>query len=143
MFYQITSFSCHSETLISNYFAVVDELARVSVSGDFDRTCKFVVARAPCSALDFKAISDPREFAYKFADVVKTHAIDKCGKEHLKNSLAPLLMQNIEILDSAAQGFCPDEIDNFFFDFRNDLVLVDDLILLVQFLGYFTDFFLE
>ena len=112
----MASSSCHSATLISNYNAVVDELARVSVSGDFDRTCKFVVARAPCAALDFKAISDAREFAYKFADVVKTYAIDKCGKDHLKNSLAPLLMQNIEILDNAAQGFCPSEIGNFLFD---------------------------
>ena len=93
--------------MISNYNAVVDELARVSVSGDFDRTCLFAVARAPCSMLDFKAVADAREFAYKFANVVKTHAIDKCGKEHLKNALAPLLMQNIDILDNAANGICP------------------------------------
>lgn len=107
LFAAVASSSCHSATLISNYNAVVDELARVSVSGDFDRTCLFAVARAPCSMLDFKAVADAREFAYKFANVVKTHAIDKCGKEHLKNALAPLLMQNIDILDNAANGICP------------------------------------
>ena len=97
--------------MISNYNTVVDELARVSVSGDFDRTCLFAVAHAPCSVLDFKAVADAREFAYKFADVVKTYAIEKCGKEHLKNALAPLLMQNIDILDNAANGICPSALD--------------------------------
>jgi len=111
LFASAASSSCHSETLISNYNTVVDELARVSVSGDFDRTCLFAVAHAPCSVLDFKAVADAREFAYKFADVVKTYAIEKCGKEHLKNALAPLLMQNIDILDNAANGICPSALD--------------------------------
>ena len=110
------SSSCHSATLISNYNTVVDELARVSVSGDFDRTCLFAVAHAPCSVLDFKAVADAREFAYKFADVVKTYAIDKCGKEHLKNALAPLLMQNIDILDNAANGICPSALNELSYD---------------------------
>ncbi|CAG5100410.1 Oidioi.mRNA.OKI2018_I69.XSR.g16987.t3.cds [Oikopleura dioica] len=116
LFAGVAASACHSSTLISNYNAVADELARVSVSGDFDRTCVFAIARAPCSALDFKAISDPREYAYKFAEVVKTFAIEKCGKSHLKNSLGPMLMQNVEILENAANGNCPAELGDFVFD---------------------------
>ena len=66
--------------------------------------------------LDFKAVADAREFAYKFANVVKTYAIDKCGKEHLKNALAPLLMQNIDILDNAANGICPNTLSELSYD---------------------------
>ena len=103
-----SSHDCHNARAIELFKSVVRKVAQVSVSGDGDRTCLFSIHDAPCRLLDFKATRNARNFVYQLAHVVKSWAIEKCGKNHLNSFLIPQIIELVTIFDAAAENNCPE-----------------------------------
>ncbi len=103
----LESHHCHNDRLLELFKSIVRQVAQVSVSGDFDRTCLYSIHEAPCHLLDFKEIRTTRNFVYQLVYVVKSWAIEKCGKMQLKSFLMPEILELITIVDGAAENVCP------------------------------------
>ena len=57
----LKSNACHNERLLEIFQMVVQKVAEVSVTGDFDRTCLYSIYEAPCHLLDFKQTESTRQ----------------------------------------------------------------------------------
>ena len=102
LFDQTLHTKCKQIELAATYKTLVDELGRIAVAGEGDRTCNYHVSLMPCYEMDFSEISDADKFVAKF-NVLLNNIYAKCGKNALQAQLNQKMTSLLNILNEQCE----------------------------------------